>query len=289
MKEFISSLYNNRSVEEIIFSVVLLLGIPYFLTNEVIDLMTNQNLLIGVINCLLIFTIIYLLRRSVKGTLRKAHIFAFSLMLIIGFALFWPSSTGLSGAGAYVFQSLIVVLLLVNTGYARIFFAASLVVLVLIAGFAPIEYTGKIVYSSQLISFVINTVVIALVMNLFKVALDKERGKLMHRIKTLDDNNQAIKKQNTIIKENNKEIERIQSQLQQIIEDRTQEIEKENQRLIEYAFINAHLVRAPLANMLGLQGLVESKDSKQGQLKEKMEKMDQTVRKIGGILSVDSQ
>ncbi len=289
MKKLLKWLYINRSVEEIIFACVLIAGIPYFVTNEIIDLMTNRSWIIGIINSFLVLTIIYLLWQSIKGTLTKTHIFVFSLMLAVGFALFWPSSTGLSGAGAYVLQSLIVVLLLVNTGKAKTFFAIFLLIMVLIAGFIDIEYKGRIVYSSQLISFTLNTLVIALVMNLFKIALDRERKKLLFRINKLNKTNQEIQEQNDALEKNQEEIKRIQTHLQQIIQDRTQEIERENERIIEYAFINAHLVRAPLANMLALGELMDHEDPKLRKLKNKMENLDETVRKIGGILSIETK
>lgn len=287
MKKLVTRLYVNRSVEEIIFSFILIAGIPYFVLNEIIDLLTNRSLVIGIINSVLIFSIIYLLKLSVKGTLTKTHIFIFCLMLSIGFALFWPASTGLSGAGAYVLQSLIVVLLIVNTGKSRAFFAIFLLIMVLVAGFADIEYAGKIVYRSQLISFIINTIAIALVMNIFKIYLDRERKKLVFKITKLDQINKEIEHQNQVLESNQEEIKRIQTNLQQIIKERTREIEAGNKRLVEYAFINAHLVRAPLANLMGLSELMNSDDPDLMELQKKMEVLDTTIRKIGGILSID--
>lgn len=289
MNKLIKWLYINRSVEEIIFSCILIAGIPYFLINEIIDLMTNQSLSIFVINSALLISIFYLLRLSIKRKLKNFHIFSFSLMLSTGFAFFWPSSTGLSGAGAYVLQSLIVVLLLMNKGWSSTFFAIYALIMIYIAGFVDIDYTGKIVYRSQLISFTINMLTIALIMNIFRTALDRERRKLIFRVNKLDKINAEISEKNEALERNQVEILRIQTQLQQIIQERTDEIAKENERIVHYAFINAHLVRAPLANMIGLFQLVNSKDPKMRQLKKRIEKLDHVVRKIGGVLSVESK
>ena len=135
MNKLTKWLYINRSVEEIIFSCILIAGIPYFLINEIIDLYTNRSISIFVINASLLLITGYLLRLSLKRSLKRIHIFGFSLILSIGFALFWPSSTGLSGAGAYVLQSLIIILLLVNTGKTTVFFALGSFVMIYIAGF----------------------------------------------------------------------------------------------------------------------------------------------------------
>jgi hypothetical protein len=81
------------------------------------------------------------------------------------------------------------------------------------------------------------------------------------------------------IREQKKEIIRINHNLEQRISERTQELEKQNHQLAEYAFINSHLLRAPLCRMLGLIHLIEISDLK---LKE-MELIDH-LKKSGGEL-----
>ena len=286
MRDLIKSFYQNRSVEEVIFTIILLAGIPYFTINELVDIFTNQNWLIFTINVSLLGCILYLLKLSHERKLRRKHIFGFSLLLVISFALFWPSSTGLSGAGAYVFQSLMVVVLLINSGKEKFILALFLLALILVAGYAPIQYAGKIVYINQLVSFVLNTIVIAFIMNLFKNSLESERNQTVRRIDQLKTANEELASQNAKLEKNHVEISRIQTQLQDIISERTQEIEQANKRMIEYAFINAHLVRAPLANLLGLLELKEEDSESYEAIKEKTENLDLVVRKIGGILSV---
>ena len=60
-------------------------------------------------------------------------------------------------------------------------------------------------------------------------------------------------------------------------------MDEENERLLEYSFINAHLVRAPIANILGLTQL-KAGDPKLQQLKRSIEEMDMIVRKIAEVL-----
>ena len=132
-------------------------------------------------------------------------------------------------------------------------------------------------------------VVIALVVNIFKSALDRERRRLVFRINKLNQINAEIKEKNKELKRNQEEIMRIQNHLQQIIKDRTEEIEKENKRIVNYAFINAHLVRAPLANMLGISELMKSKDPQFKVLKKRIKKLDSVVRKISGVLSFENK
>ena len=211
MRNLINSFYHNRSVEEVIFTIILLAGIPYFTINELVDIFTNQNWLIFTINVSLLGLILYLLKLSHERKLRRKHIFGFSLILVISFSLFWPSSTGLSGAGAYVFQSLMVVVLLINSGKAKAFLALLLFALILVAGFVPIQYTGKIVYINQLISFMLNTIIIAFVMNLFKNSLESERNQMVHRIEQLRSANEELASQNVKLEKIPLETARIQN------------------------------------------------------------------------------
>ncbi|HEY5824335.1 MAG TPA: hypothetical protein VIT44_08220, partial [Cyclobacteriaceae bacterium] len=54
----------------------------------------------------------------------------------------------------------------------------------------------------------------------------------------------------------NEEIQVINDNLEQIVRERTLELEKKNKALEEYAFINAHKLRSPVASILGLMNLM---------------------------------
>ena len=52
------------------------------------------------------------------------------------------------------------------------------------------------------------------------------------------------------------EIQGINENLEMLVKERTAELEKKNQALEEYAFINAHKLRGPVASILGLLNLL---------------------------------
>lgn len=54
------------------------------------------------------------------------------------------------------------------------------------------------------------------------------------------------------------EIKTINENLESLVRDRTQELERKNTALEEYAFINAHKLRAPVASILGLIPIINS-------------------------------
>ena len=97
------------------------------------------------------------------------------------------------------------------------------------------------------------------------------------------------KQHETLVREQ-AEIESINNNLELLIHERTLQIEDTNKALSEYAFINAHLLRAPLSRIIGLSDLME-RDAVNGNQKKIVEikalagSMDKVVRKITDVLT----
>jgi signal transduction histidine kinase len=68
--------------------------------------------------------------------------------------------------------------------------------------------------------------------------------------------NQEILEQNEEIQAQAKNIQKINNNLEHIVHLRTIDLEKKNKALEEYAFINAHKLRSPVASILGLVNLI---------------------------------
>ena len=68
--------------------------------------------------------------------------------------------------------------------------------------------------------------------------------------------NEEIQSQNRELKRQKELINNINENLESLVKHRTHELEKKNQALEEYAFINAHQLRAPVASILGLINLM---------------------------------
>ena len=88
------------------------------------------------------------------------------------------------------------------------------------------------------------------------------------------------------IQQQDEEIKGINENLENIVLERTRELEKKNKALEEYAFINAHRLRSPVASILGLINLmnkVHLNDEAKGimsHLRDSTEKLDATVSTI---------
>lgn len=67
---------------------------------------------------------------------------------------------------------------------------------------------------------------------------------------------QTVQQQNNELTEKSGEIKRMNDNLEMLVRNRTHELEQRNQKLVEYGFINSHLLRAPLTRVLGLSDLI---------------------------------
>jgi GAF domain len=92
------------------------------------------------------------------------------------------------------------------------------------------------------------------------------------------------------IRNHKNEIARINQSLEDRIKERTATLETQNEKLAEYAFINSHVLRAPLCRILGLINLLEETEvnTKEHQLlsylKTSGEELDEVVKGINKII-----
>jgi PAS domain S-box-containing protein len=100
-----------------------------------------------------------------------------------------------------------------------------------------------------------------------------------HDISTVKKQQRFIEKQNHKLKEQRKENIRINNNLEQRVAERTEQLEKQNKQLTEYAFINAHLLRAPVCNILGLVDLLKGHTLDDDQL-EVMNYLDNSAKEL---------
>jgi signal transduction histidine kinase len=80
------------------------------------------------------------------------------------------------------------------------------------------------------------------IMYIFKTGYERTQKKLMD--------------QHNLILQQKEEIEGINNNLEQIVVDRTEKIKEQESQITEFAFINAHKVRSPLARIMGILNLI---------------------------------
>jgi signal transduction histidine kinase len=96
------------------------------------------------------------------------------------------------------------------------------------------------------------------------------------------------------LNQTNQELEAINESLDSMVQKRTQELENRNIQLTGYAFINSHLLRAPLARLLGLSAIIrnELQSLEDIELLEKFlltcNELDKIVKLMSEFLTADS-
>lgn len=122
--------------------------------------------------------------------------------------------------------------------------------------------------------------------NLLEAKLILE-AKVEERTREIQLKTEEIQAQNEEIQAQAEEIQGINENLEMLVKQRTAELEKKNKALEEYAFINAHKLRGPVASILGLLNLLAKPDTKEDEamvirqhLHHSAEKLDAVVRSI---------
>ena len=115
-------------------------------------------------------------------------------------------------------------------------------------------------------------------------------GEVQQKNFELIEKNNEIETMNEELNTLNEELITTNDSLEETVKHRTKELEAQNTQLTEYAFINSHLLRAPLARVLGLSNLLtkEATSIKDSQLLNALLKstneLDEIIRKISDIL-----
>ncbi len=196
-----------------------------------------------------------------------------------------------------------------NLNYMALFIGASMfaawdwpysVVLIISSAIATAYFIGTN-DSLEINSFFVKGGLILIASSIFMTMLIKTRHDLtIKEIKArvalqlsnaeIQSQNHEIREQNLEIQLRGEEIRAINENLEALVNKRTAELEKKNKALEEYAFINAHKLRSPVASILGLINLLNKTSlSEEGQsvlnhLQTSADKLDQIVNSITKLI-----
>lgn len=85
------------------------------------------------------------------------------------------------------------------------------------------------------------------------------------------------------LKEANKEISLMNRSLEKKVDKRTRELKLQNDKIIQYAYINAHKLRAPVARILGLIYLINNNPTEQ-ELNDMLERLDTSAKELDEVV-----
>jgi ligand-binding sensor domain-containing protein len=117
-----------------------------------------------------------------------------------------------------------------------------------------------------------------------------QRDELATLNEELNTSQEEVLAQRDALVEKNNEVEKMNFNLEKMVAERTTTLEERNKQLAEYAFINAHQLRAPLASILGIIHLlrIETDEASQKKLFELLQassdELDSVIRSMRKIL-----
>lgn len=278
---------NEKSLEGRLFLFALFIALPYLGVSIFFDLISLDNPMLLIIDVTFFVVCFAMLLLQKVRKLKVILINSFCVLAITGLFFYWTSSGGVNGGGAYVFPVISVLVILITRGVFRIIFSVILATLTILLGLDMVPAVGEISYDGLLFDYVLNLFMLSILLILFKTALDRERNQIEIRNAELFKLNETLQQKTKELEINNERIQKAHDDLRGIVQQRTRALEEENARMVDFAFINAHLVRAPLANIIGLIDLIVDRHEKPDlffNLKKQANLLDDVLHKIGGVL-----
>ncbi|MFM8913629.1 MAG: hypothetical protein ACKOE6_12060 [Flammeovirgaceae bacterium] len=185
-------------------------------------------------------------------------------VVLTGFGFFWVNYGGLAGTVPSFLCAYVCFVVIASHGW---FLVAALMMLVLqmVAFFFYYRLFGMTSFHDvthtdirqQTIDYLLIVVILVSFLLYLKQKFSFYRQRVAKRFHQLNQSMNILYSQNMELATREEETRSINENLETIVEERLNEIELKNKSLAEYAFINAHMLRAPLCRILGLLNLME--------------------------------
>lgn len=285
----------TSKIEHKLLQYGLLLAVFYMFYQTAAGIFSSASVRVNMLNLLVSLFLVVLLLLSYR--LKKVDwiSLAFHLFLIPVFYFFYKLYGGFAGTVPSLLCVYFGFIISTSTGVFSIvslmLYTAFSIVLIYFPATVGIETmfgNGP----ATLVQLSIDFFVVACIIALFIVYLKNKFLKYRRDITTRNWQLQRIaitqQQQNEDLRRRQEEIQSINDNLESIIEERTRIIEEKNHELSEYAFINAHMLRAPVCRILGLINLIEMEESNGAEIQEikKVTKeVDAIIRNINSVVN----
>jgi len=281
-------------IEKSLLQYLLILTIVYQLYQSTYDALTSAPLLLVLINIilavfLLLLLVLVRLEKSINLVALLLHI-----LLLPAFIYFWYFNGGLEGLVPLILCAYFGFIIATTNGWPKFISLGLYVIALIIMLYFPFVLGSLKTDHLNLDSKPIDYFVIAIVITLFTIYLKDKYLFYRKQIALRNDQLQRVAlklvNQNEELQKQREEIKAINENLESLIIEHTQGIEIKNKELSEYAYINAHLLRAPLSRIMGLATLMESDPNSYNpqeiqRIKALAYEMDSVVRKINEVLN----
>jgi signal transduction histidine kinase len=284
----------KNPIEKSLLQYLLILTILYQLYQSAYDALTNAPLTLVLINIilavfLLLLLVLVRLEKSVNLVATLLHV-----LLLPVFVYFWYFNGGIDGLVPFILCAYFSFIIATTNGVPKWISLGLYVIALTIMLYYP-ELLGSLKQDHlNLDSKPIDYFIVAVLITFFTIYLKNKYLYYRKQIAIRNDQLQRVAmklaEQNVELSKQREEIKSINENLESLIIEHTRGIENKNKELAEYAFINAHMLRAPLSRILGLAGLMESNPqvyatSDVHRVKTVANEMDMVVREINEVLN----
>jgi len=284
----------KNPIEKSLLQYLHILTIAYQLYQSVFDLLIKAPVTLVLINIilavfLLLLLVLVRLEKSINLVALLLHI-----LVLPAFIYFWYFNGGIEGIVPYILCAYFGFIIATTNGWPKWISLGLHVVALIIMLYFPSVLGSLKTDNLNLDSKPIDFFVIAIVITLFTIYLKDKylfyRNQIAMRNEQLQRVAVKLMNQNEELEKQREEIKAINENLESMIVEHTKGIEVKNKELSEYAYINAHLLRAPLSRILGLTALMESDPKTYDpqditRIKVLAHEMDGVVRKINEVLN----
>lgn len=281
-------------IEKSLLQYLLVLFVLYQLYQSTYDAIAGASITSVLINIILaIFLLLLLVLVRLEKTI---NIVASLLHLLVlpAFVYFWYFNGGIEGLVPFILCVYFSFIIATTNGLPKWIILSIYIIALVIMLYFPFVLGSLKTDNLNLDSKPIDFFIIALVITFFTIYLKDKYLFYRKQIAIRNDQLQRVAlklvNQNDELQKQREEIKAINENLEGMIVEHTKGIEIKNKELSEYAFINAHLVRAPLSRIMGLATLMESDPNTYSpqeiqRIKALANKMDSVVRKINEVLN----
>lgn len=248
-------------------------------------------MLVGLLNILLIVLVFWFHRRYyVLGMC----LFYFQVLLTS--VLTWNDAGGWNGSVPYILLVVSVGIIITSHGVFQIvtlLLYGMVLILFAYTDILELYSTPNENYSnlSREMDFLIMTIILISITLYLKNNFFSFRESAVLNNVRLSESSRTLSDQNQKLKEQQAELNAIRDNLQEITSLKIREVHRKTETLKEYAFINAHHVRGPLARILGLITLIELENPDQqksdalNEIKREAHEMDGIIGRITDVIS----
>lgn len=227
----------------------------------------------------------------------KQLISIYCLVVVLTYGYFWQIYGGYQGPFGYIYFAFVPLFITLLSSQCRLLFATIFCGFI-IAMTLRQEFSGIPVVIDQLQSsaylelcYIVSSMIMGLILLFLKNNYAASREMLVKENEHLSSLNRKVKERQSVLTQQKSEIKIMKKQLEQLVQEQTSKLETKNRQLQQYAYENAHLVRKPISNILGLLNVMEMERHTEyfdpqtiRRVRENAENLDEITRRINSLL-----